>query len=150
MKWNSIFHCTLSLRRHCKTYSASMPVFRFQPDFRTVWNGWFLLGWGLRRLGRYQEARDAFNTSLRHGPRQPDTLNEIAICALELGDLALADKLLTEAVSMEPENTKIISNLGIVALKNGDTDQAAAYFRTVREIDPDDRTAAAYLEQLRE
>jgi len=122
----------------------------FLTSYPTVWNGWFLLGWGLRRLGRYSEARDAFQTSLEHGPRQTDTLNEMAICELELENFDEAQKLLVEAVSMEPENTKIISNLGIVALKTGDTDQAAAYFRTVLEIEPNDRAAAAYLEQLRD
>jgi Flp pilus assembly protein TadD len=125
-------------------------VRQFLTSYPTVWNGWFLLGWGLRRLQRYEDAREAFGKALEYGPRQTDTLNELAICALELDDLAEARTLLTEAVTLEPENTKIISNLGIVAMKAGDTDQAAGYFRTVLEIEPEDRAAAAYLEELTE
>ena len=59
-----------------------------------------------------------------------------------------ARALLTEALAAEPENTKVISNLGILALKEGTTDEAIGYFRTVLEIAPDDRVAQEYLDQL--
>lgn len=113
-----------------------------------VWNGWFLLGWGLRRLERYQDARAAFEKALELGPRQTDTLNELAICHMESGDTVQAEALLKEALLQEPENIKVISNLGIVAMKEENTDEAAGYFRTVLEIEPEDRLAHMYLEQL--
>lgn len=111
----------------------------------TVWNGWFMLGWGLRRLQRFEDAIAAFEKSLEHGPRQTDTLNELAICSMETGDLDRAKALLEEALSMEPENTKVISNLGMVSLRQENREQAEGYFRTVLEIDPEDRIAQAYL-----
>jgi len=113
-----------------------------------VWNGWFLLGWGLRRLSRYDEAAQAFEKALDTGPRQADTLNELAICMMELGNLDRARVLLTEALTGEPENAKIISNLGIVSLKSGQAAEAEAYFTTVLDIAPDDKVARAYLDQL--
>lgn len=113
----------------------------------TVWNGWFMLGWGLRRLGRFTDAIAAFETSLEHGPRQTDTLNELAICCMETGDLARARQLLEEAVTTEPENTKVISNLGIVSLRQENREEAEGYFRTVLEIDPEDRIAKTYLNE---
>jgi tetratricopeptide (TPR) repeat protein len=123
-------------------------VREFLAAYPDVWNGWFLLGWGLRRLQRFSEARDAFTRALETGPRQTDTLNELAICEMELDDLARAEELLLEALTLEPENTKIISNLGIVALKRDNAGEAQGYFRTVLEIAPDDQVARAYLEQL--
>lgn len=120
----------------------------FLKSYPDVWNGWFLKGWGLRRLERYEEATEAFERSLDTGPRQTDTLNELAICSMELGDLDKAHSLLVEALGREPENTKIISNLGIVALRMDDTSEAEAYFRAVLELAPEDRVAAAYLEKL--
>ena len=120
----------------------------FLQSYPDVWNGWFLLGWGLRRLRRFAEARDAFERALETGPRQTDTLNELAICSLELNDFAKARLLLVEALGQEPENTKIISNLGIVALKTGNREEAEGYFRAVTELAPDDQVAQAYLEQL--
>jgi tetratricopeptide (TPR) repeat protein len=118
---------------------------RSHPD---VWNAWFLLGWGQRRIRNFEEAKTAFEHALEVGPRQPDTLNELAICHLELGDHLGARALLKEALKSEPENTKVISNLGILALKESNPEEAAGYFRTVLEIEPDDRIAQAYLNQI--
>ena len=52
------------------------------------------------------------------------------------------------APAVEPENTKVISNLGILSLKSGNKDEALGFFRTVLEIEPDDRIAARYIEDL--
>jgi tetratricopeptide (TPR) repeat protein len=123
-------------------------VERFLKDHPNVWNAWFLLGWGNRRLRNFETAKDAFERALEFGPRQPDTLNELAICHLELGDLMGARALLTEALTAEPENTKVISNLGILAIKEGNPDEAAGYFRTVLEIEPEDRIAQTYLDGI--
>lgn len=113
-----------------------------------VWNAWFLLGWGLRRLGEYDDAATAFEHALEHGPRESDTLNELAICRMELGRYDSARGLLVEALGKEPENTKIISNLGIVSMKMELSNEAEAYFKTVLELDPDDVIAKAYLSKL--
>jgi Flp pilus assembly protein TadD len=121
---------------------------RFLDQHPDVWNAWFLLGWGHRRMRDFEQAKEAFERALELGPRQPDTLNELAICHLELDDLLGARALLTEALAAEPENTKIISNLGILAVKEGNAEEAAGYFRTVLEIEPGDRVAQAYLDQL--
>jgi Flp pilus assembly protein TadD len=109
--------------------------------------GWFLLGWGCRRLARYAEGRDAFLKALSLGAALPDLLNELAICLMELGDLEASAARLHEALRMEPENTKIISNLGIVALKQGRREEAMGFFRTVREFDPEDPLASRYLDE---
>lgn len=111
-----------------------------------VSNAWFLLGWGLRRLGRYAKGKEAFLTALECGPSHPDLLNELAICLMELGELEEARRRLEEALGLEPENTKIISNLGIVSLKQDRAEEARGFFQTVLEIDPQDPIAPRYLQ----
>lgn len=118
---------------------------RFLDVHPEVPHAWFLLGWGLRRLARYAEARDAFLRSLETGAPHADLLNELAICLMELGDLAESEKRLRAALRLEPENTKIISNMGIVALRRGRGEEARGFFRTVLEIDPGDPVALRYL-----
>lgn len=114
-----------------------------------VWNAWFMLGWGMRKLGRFNEAKMAFEKALTlEGGETSDTYNELSICLLESGDLKGAKKLLEKALSRDSENTKIISNLGYVALKEGDPSTAAGYFQTVLEIDPSDKIAAMELAKL--
>jgi tetratricopeptide (TPR) repeat protein len=111
----------------------------------TVWNGWFILGWALRRLGRWEDGAAAFHKAAELGGGNSDTRNELAICLMELGDYAAARKELELALREEPENIKIISNLGVLALKRGDSNEAMGFFRTVLEIEPDDPIAKSYL-----
>ncbi len=113
-----------------------------------VWNGWFMLGWGLRRLKRWEDGAASFRKAIELGGGGSDTRNELAICLMEMGDLKAARKELEAALYEEPENIKIISNLGILALKNGNDDEAAAFFRTVLEIEPNDQLALQYLSQF--
>ena len=112
-----------------------------RPD---VWNGWFLLGWGLRSLGRWEDGAAALQKALELGGDSSDARNELAICLMEMGDCAAARKELETALYAEPENVKIISNLGVLALKEGRQNEAAAFFRTVLELAPGDPVAAAY------
>jgi len=109
-----------------------------------VWNGWFVLGWALRRTGRWEDGAAAFGKAIELGGGGSDTRNELAICLMETGDLKGARRELETALHKDPENVKIISNLGVLALKSGAADEAAAFFRTVLELDPDDAIAGNY------
>jgi Flp pilus assembly protein TadD len=111
----------------------------------SVWNGWFVLGWALRRLGRWEDGAAAFSKAVELGGGNSDTRNELAICLMESGNLQGARRELESALRGDPENIKIISNLGVLALKNGNTGEAAAFFRTVLELDPHDPIANNYL-----
>ena len=59
----------------------------------------------------------------------------------------LAGNLL-KAFELEPESPKIISNLGYLALAQGDKTAARNYFTTVLEYDPKDKIAANELMKL--
>jgi tetratricopeptide (TPR) repeat protein len=117
------------------------------PDF---WNGWFLLGWGYRRLKRFADAKQAFLRALEKTEPNPDLLNELAITHMELGELEQSEKQLKRALKLEPHNTKIISNLGVVALKKGDQALAEGYFNSVLEFSPKDAVAQSFLKEIRE
>ena len=114
-----------------------------------VWNAWFMLGWGLRRIGRFEDGIQAFSKALEYGgDTNSDTYNEMAICHLETGNYEEAKKALLKALAIEPESTKIISNLGYVALREGNIADAQKYFTTVLEFDPDDKIAQTELAKL--
>ena len=110
-----------------------------------VWNGWFLLGWALRRLERWADARSSLEKALELGGDNPDTRNELAICLMELGDYPGARRQLETALRQDVENIKIISNLGVLALNTGNKQEAAGFFRTVLELEPEDPLARQYL-----
>jgi tetratricopeptide (TPR) repeat protein len=113
-----------------------------------VWNGWFMLGWALRKLGRWEDGAAAFRQAIELGGDNSDTRNELAICLMEQGDYAAARKELEICLREEPENVKLISNLGVLALKKGDNDEAAAFFRTVLELESEDPIALQGLASL--
>ena len=121
-----------------------------------VWNAWFLLGWALRRLERWEDARAAFIQALELGKKEgsgieagyTDICNELSICLMELGNLAESKRWLVSALESDSENTKIISNLGMVALREGNKTEAEGFFRTVLEFDPKDRLALEMLAQI--
>lgn len=145
---NERFHNAYNLISRGEEEKGLEEIRKFLQENPAVWNAWFLLGWGLRRLERFSEARQAFEKAQEcdGGDQSADTYNELAICQLETGDLDGAQDSLCDALNLDPDNTKVISNLGYLYLKKGDTEEAKKYFRTVLEIDPKDRIA---IEQLR-
>jgi tetratricopeptide (TPR) repeat protein len=113
-----------------------------------LWNGWFLVGWGNRRLLRWEEGRAAFEKALALGAEGADTLNELSICLLELGRIPEARRALERALRAEPENVKIIVNLGAIAVRQDKLREAVGFFRTALDIDPSDPAAKSWLERL--
>jgi tetratricopeptide (TPR) repeat protein len=113
----------------------------FLEDRPLVWNGWFMLGWALRLLGRWEDGVAAFRKTIELGGACSDTRNELAICLMETGDVSGARRELETALAQDSDNVKIISNLGVLALKEGDKEKAAAFFRTALNRDGDDPVA---------
>jgi len=113
-----------------------------------AWNGWFLLGWALRLLGRWGDAVLAFRKAKEIGGSGSDTFNELAISLMECGDYPGAKKELETALVNDPENIKIISNLGVLALKRDRKEEALGFFKTVLEYDPNDEIARKYINKL--
>jgi tetratricopeptide (TPR) repeat protein len=121
-------------------------VRRFLERRPGVWNGWFLLGWALRRLERWADARSSLEKALEMGGDTSDTRNELAICLMELNDYLGARRHLETALRRDVENIKIISNLGVLAMRTGNKGEAAGFFRAVLELEPEDPLARRYFE----
>ena len=114
-----------------------------------VWNAWFLLGWALRKLERFEDAKQAFLEALKYGgDKNADTYNELSLCLVAEKQFDEAKQALQKAMAIDPDSTKIISNLGYIALAQGDEEDARKYFSIVLEMDPKDVIAAAELLKL--
>lgn len=120
----------------------------FASRYPGVWNGWFLVGWAHRKMGSWREGVEAFRKAIACGSAEVDTYNELAICLMETGDLSGAKLQLEKALRSEPENLKIIVNLGALAFRRGDAEEAASFFRTALEIDPEDTQARDWLARI--
>ena len=113
-----------------------------------IWNAWFLKGWALRKLQRFDEALSAFFEAEKRKGVHTDILNEMAICHLELEHFDESRSCLEKALETDPENLKVISNMGILSLKQGKREEAAGFFRTVLALAPEDPIASEYLNFL--
>ena len=120
----------------------------FIKDHEDIWNGWFVLGWGYRKAGHYAEGKEAFLKAQKCGCDTVDLLNELAVCCMETGDLALAEKCLKDALFKDSENSRILINFGLLCIKKNDKEQAKSFFRTALEFDPDNKYAKKYLEEI--
>lgn len=145
---DTIFKEAYDFIRMGKEEEGIVKIKEFLKENLKVWNGWFLLGWAYRRLNRWDEGRTAFLEAIALGGDGVDTLNELAICEMEMKLLADSKKHLEHALYKEPENIKIISNLGILAKRMGKTEEAKGFFRTVLDIEPQDRLAKLQLDEL--
>jgi len=74
--------------------------------------------------------------------------NELSLCYIEEKNFEEAQKALLKALEIEPESTKVMSNLGYLKLAMGDKEAARNYFMTVLEFDPNDKIASVELMKM--
>ena len=139
------FIAAYELVRQGKDEAGMERIHCFIEQHPAVWNGWFVLGWALRRMGRWEDGARAFDKAMELGGSSSDVYNELAICLMETGDLKGARQKLETALRHDPENVKIISNMGVLALKANNRAEADGFFRAVLEIDPEDVIARKLL-----
>ncbi len=112
-------------------------------------NAWFICGWALRKQKRYSDAEKAFLQAVKcDSNKNAETLNELALCQIELNKTEEAKENLLKAFEVDPENIKIISNLGYLNLKLGKKEEAQKFFTTVLEYAPNDPIAQYELQKL--
>ena len=111
---NENYKTANDLIREGKEEEALSYIRNFIEIYPTVWNGWFLLGWALRLLGRWADGEAAFRKTIELGGDNSDSRNELAICLIEKGDITGAKSELEAALQLDPENEKILSNFQVV------------------------------------
>ena len=101
-------------------------------------------------ISSFNKSIISFEESLKcpEGDKNAETYNELALCLLQEKDFEGAEKNMMKSFELDPENTKVISNLGYLALARGDKEMAQKYFTTVLEYAPNDAIAASELAKL--
>ncbi|MBE0449202.1 MAG: tetratricopeptide repeat protein [Clostridia bacterium] len=119
-----------------------------EEDHDDWWNLLFFIGVGYRAQELYEEAISYFLKVLTLNTGHIQTMNEIGICFLSVGDLKAAGKYFKEALRLSPDNAELICNLGIVALNEGDLDEARGRFSKAYELSPHDEVVAMWLSHI--
>jgi tetratricopeptide (TPR) repeat protein len=96
---------------------------------------------------RVEETEPELLTCRQLRPDRPEPLVGLAICATGQGDLDRAQKLLTEARTLEPGSPVVLQNLGDHYLLRRRYDLAEGFFAEVVRLDPRDKAAHLKLAQ---
>jgi len=112
------------------------------------WNLLFFIGIGYRMLEQYEDALGYFLKVMNLNTGHIQTMNEIGVCLIALGDYVEAEKYYKEAIRLAPENAELICNLGIVHYYRGDDKTASELFNRAHSLSPDDEVVQMWLEQI--
>jgi Tfp pilus assembly protein PilF len=86
------------------------------------------IGSALDRLGRFEQAENAYRTALKLSPNDPRVWNDAGYSYYLQSRWADAERALKTADSLEPNNSRILTNLGLTLAAQGKTDDALAAF----------------------
>ena len=118
------------------------------PDFPLAPTLHYLTGQALREMGRYDEAKEHYESALRTAPNFKEALDS-------LGGLLLAQERYGEAVEryqtlakVEPDNAITHSQIGIALFKIGRAEEALASFDRALSLDPTLEPARNYRERV--
>lgn len=112
-----------------------------------IWNGWFLKGWALRVIGKYDEAKETLIECIRLGETNSEIYNELSMCELESGNRELAKTYLETAHDLDENNLSIISNLAYLYLMDNDLDSAREALEKSRYLSGDDEIVKELIEE---
>jgi tetratricopeptide (TPR) repeat protein len=102
----------------------------------------------LRKLERHEQAVAAYREAVRLQPEFPSARNNLGNSLVAVGDWAGAEEQFLIAVRQDPAYADAHCNLGLVRLRQGRADEAAACFRRALQLEPGHPRATALLARL--
>jgi tetratricopeptide (TPR) repeat protein/predicted AlkP superfamily phosphohydrolase/phosphomutase len=95
----------------------------------------FIKGIGLQRMGRYQEAAEAFRKAITLAPDMPEIYADLAMIYVNSGRAQEAMDLVDKALELSPERPDILYIKGLALGRMGNTVEALHMFSKVMELD---------------
>lgn len=99
----------------------------------------------LRRSGKLDDARLAYQSALSISPKNPEVNHCLAIIADKQQKFALADQHYQAALKVLPNDLSLLSDLGYSYSLRGDAEEAEKTLKQALEIDPTHRGALSNL-----
>ena len=134
--WHS--HALLGLGNLAEALKAARRAVRLAPD---LLEGYLALAWSASRLGRKQEAQQAFEMALTLSNRHPDVLVEYANFLATDRAPALAEGIAREAADAAPASTEAWRALGWTLFRRHRHDEAETCLERALALAPSDAAA---------
>lgn len=119
-----------------------------EEDHDEWWDLLFFIGVGYRMLEQFEDALAYFLKVMSLNTGHIQTMNEIGICLIAIGDYNEAERYYKEAMRLSPNNAELICNRGIVYYHRGDLEGAKDYFTKAFEISPEDEVVSLWLNEV--
>jgi Flp pilus assembly protein TadD len=103
----------------------------------------------LLALKRGPEALQAADAALALQPENPDLVYQRGAAQMATRNLAGAEADLRRAIELAPRHTAAMNDLAVLLISQKKTDEARKLLEEVLRLNPQDRTAAANLEQIK-
>jgi len=107
-----------------------------------------LLGYSLLTSERIADAEPEFAECARLRPDRAEPLTGLAGCAVGRGEIDEAQKLLDQALALNPSFVQALADRGNIHLMKGRYDKALRDFRRVVQLDPGNKQGHLKLAQL--
>ncbi|MXX75740.1 MAG: tetratricopeptide repeat protein [Holophagales bacterium] len=98
----------------------------------------FARGAEAMRTGDPKLALAAFEAALQALPDDPETIFNVAMALIDLGNKTAAEERLRQAIALDPAYREPHYNLAMILAERNDLEEAERHFRRAVEIDPDD------------
>lgn len=108
----------------------------------------FLKGYRAEIRGKYDEALDLYRAALRLDPGSVQLRAEIALLFIKKGDVAEAEKILTEALSIRENDRDVMVLLASIYGARGEFEKAKAIYEKCLAANGEDTEAYLYLGSL--
>lgn len=94
---------------------------------------WFNLGYNLLMLSRFDESRQASRKALELKPGYRETITNLAMCELCIGDTSEAISMLEASLDQHPNDPNTNLMMGVSLVCTGKPDAGKAFFSKLRE-----------------
>lgn len=98
-------------------------------------NVYYLQGFLERKRGDFNKAIEAYSNAQKHGRKGFALYREFSHCYLMNGDLDSAQKYISEALRIQPNNNQVIDMAARIAIKQGQENIAKSYINQLELLD---------------
>lgn len=130
--WSRLADMYESSQMYSEEAAVLKTIITLKPDKRYAY---VRLGNTYNRLGRYQEAIDAFLAGAKYPPADPVLYNNLATSYGMLGKTNQEISALKKALDLRPRYATARYNLGVVYLKNGRREEALKQYNELNKFD---------------
>jgi tetratricopeptide (TPR) repeat protein len=129
---------------------AAIPLLLEALDlYGEAWHAWLMLGLAYREERQWEQCVDAMAQVVELNPDHAWAHSEAAMALLALGRVEEAWDQARLAVTADPEDPGLLSNLGLVELERGRLEAAGDSFEQAHDLDPSDEVIALCRKELK-